>query len=142
MAHVAAHSPGRAAGSLDLAVREDDLGRDGGDGVREAGEKADDLLEKVGLSHRRTHRPAELSGGEQQRAAVARALINDPPLLLADEPTGNLDEETGAAIMELFQSLYAERRNSRTIIMITHTPALCKFADITMELTGGKLRKR
>jgi ABC-type lipoprotein export system ATPase subunit len=128
----------------ELSVRENVMmaARLNGTKVREAGEKADELLEKVGLSHRRMHRPAELSGGEQQRAAVARALINDPPLLLADEPTGNLDEETGAAIMELFQSLYEERRNGRAIIMITHNPALCKFADITMELTGGKLRKR
>ena len=128
----------------ELSVRENVMmaARLNGTKVREAGEKADELLEKVGLSHRRMHRPAELSGGEQQRAAVARALINDPPLLLADEPTGNLDEETGAAIMELFRSLYEERRNGRTIIMITHNPALCKFADVTMELTGGKLRKR
>ena len=128
----------------ELSVRENVMmaARLNGAGAREAGEKADELLEKVGLSHRRMHRPAELSGGEQQRAAVARALINDPPLLLADEPTGNLDEETGAAIMALFQSLYEERRNGRAIIMITHNPALCKFADVTMELTGGKLRKR
>ena len=128
----------------ELSVRENVMmaARLNGTKVREAGEKADELLEKVGLSHRRMHRPAELSGGEQQRAAVARALINDPPLLLADEPTGNLDEETGAAIMELFRSLYEERRNGRAIIMITHNPALCKFADVTMELTGGKLRKR
>ena len=73
-----------------------------GTSAREAGEKADFLLERVGLSHRRSHRPSELSGGEQQRSAVARALINDPPLLLADEPTGNLDESTGQGIMELF----------------------------------------
>ena len=128
----------------ELSVRENVMmaARLNGAGVREAGQKADELLEKVGLSHRRMHRPAELSGGEQQRAAVARALINDPPLLLADEPTGNLDEETGAAIMELFRSLYEERRNGRAIIMITHNPALCKFADVTMELTGGKLRRR
>ena len=93
----------------------------------------------MGLSHRSHHRPAELSGGEQQRAAVARALINDPALLLADEPTGNLDEETGKAIMELFCSLRAERKTPLSIIMITHNRDLCRYADLTAELSGGKL---
>lgn len=107
--------------------------------TKEAAEKSDFLLEKVALSHRRHHRPAELSGGEQQRAAVARALVNDPPLLLADEPTGNLDEETGNAIMELFCSLRAERKTPLSIIMITHNRELCRYADLTAELSGGKL---
>ena len=105
-----------------------------------ANKEAMRMLEKVGLSHRRFHRPAELSGGEQQRAAVARALVNDPPLLLADEPTGNLDENTGAAIMELFCALREERSRQQSIIMITHNRDLCKFADMTMELSNGKLR--
>lgn len=110
-----------------------------GKSVSEAAEKADFLLEKVGLSHRRNHRCTELSGGEQQRAAVARALVNDPPLLLADEPTGNLDEATGAAIMDLFCSLREERSRKQSIIMITHNRDLCRFADSTVELSNGKL---
>lgn len=107
--------------------------------LKEAGKKADHLLEKVGLSHRRFHRPSELSGGEQQRSAVARALINDPDLLLADEPTGNLDEETGNAIMELFATLREERKGPQSIIMITHNRDLCSYADLTAELSAGKL---
>lgn len=127
----------------ELSIRENVMmaGRLNGLSAKNAGEKADHLLEKVGLSHRRNHRPSELSGGEQQRSAVARALINDPKLLLADEPTGNLDEATGAAIMELFCSLREERKNSQSIIMITHNRDLCKFADLTVELFKGKLQE-
>jgi ABC-type lipoprotein export system ATPase subunit len=127
----------------ELSIRENVMmaARLNGLSVKDAGEKADYLLERVGLSHRRSHRPSELSGGEQQRSAVARALVNDPPLLLADEPTGNLDEATGAAIMELFCSLREERKKSQSIIMITHNRDLCKFADVTVELFEGKLQK-
>ena len=126
----------------ELSIRENVMlgARLNGTPAAGAAEKADFLLEKVGLSHRRFHRAAELSGGEQQRAAVARALVNDPPLLLADEPTGNLDENTGQAIMELFCALREERSRKQSIIMITHNRDLCRFADITMELSGGKLR--
>ena len=125
----------------ELSIRENVMraARLNGLSVREAGEKADFLLEKAGLSHRRFHRPSELSGGEQQRSAVARALINDPPLLLADEPTGNLDEKTGNAIMELFSSLRTEKENAQSIIMITHNRDLCSYADLTVELSGGRL---
>ena len=127
----------------ELSIRENVMmaARLNGLSAKEAGEKADFLLEKVGLSHRRNHRPSELAGGEQQRSAVARALVNDPPLLLADEPTGNLDEATGAAIMELFCSLRQERSKPQSIIMITHNRDLCKFADLTVELSNGKLHK-
>ena len=127
----------------ELSIRENVMmaARLNGLSVKDAGAKADFLLERVGLSHRRNHRPSELSGGEQQRTAVARALVNDPPLLLADEPTGNLDEATGSAIMELFCSLREERKNSQSIIMITHNRDLCKFADVTVELFKGKLQK-
>ena len=126
----------------ELSIRENVMiaARLNGHSAKEAAEKTDLLLDRVGLSHRMHHRPAELSGGEQQRAAVARALINDPPLLLADEPTGNLDEETGNAIMELFSSIRAERKTPLSIIMITHNRDLCRFADLTAELSGGKLR--
>lgn len=125
----------------ELSIRENVMiaARLNGLSAKQAAEKTDFLLEKVGLSHRRHHRPSELSGGEQQRAAVARALVNDPPLLLADEPTGNLDEETGNAIMELFCAVRAERKTPLSVIMITHNRDLCRFADLTVELSGGKL---
>lgn len=127
----------------ELSIRENIMiaARLNGLSQKDAGGKADFLLERVGLTHRRTHRPSELSGGEQQRAAVARALVNDPPLLLADEPTGNLDEATGNAMMELFCSLREERKNSQSIIMITHNRDLCKYADLTVELCKGKLQE-
>lgn len=114
-------------------------GRLNGMSEHAARKRAELLLERVGLSGRWRHRPAELSGGEQQRAAVARALMNDPELLLADEPTGNLDAETGSAIMKLFQELRSERPD-RSIIMITHNRELCKFADLTVTLEDGRLQ--
>jgi ABC-type lipoprotein export system ATPase subunit len=128
----------------ELSIRENVMmaARLNGLTAKEAGEKADFLLERVGLSHRRFHRPSELSGGEQQRSAVARALINEPPLLLADEPTGNLDESTGQGIMELFCALREERKNAQSIIMITHNRDLCKFADVTVELSNGRLNSK
>lgn len=96
-----------------------------------------ELLELVGLKDRLKHRSNELSGGEQQRAAVARALINQPKLLLADEPTGNLDHETGQDILNLFQEI---RQNiDMTILMVTHDRNIANLADRTIELTAGKL---
>jgi ABC-type lipoprotein export system ATPase subunit len=84
------------------------------------------------------HRPNELSGGEQQRAAIARALINRPALILADEPTGNLDSKTGEGILEIFQELHSER-SEHTIIMITHDQKVAGFADHIAVLEDGKI---
>jgi putative ABC transport system ATP-binding protein len=103
---------------------------------RRAEKRVAELLDKVGLSHRRDHRPHELSGGEMQRVAVARALINEPQLLLADEPTGNLDSATGAAIIALFQQLHAE---GLTIIVVTHNEALASAAQRQLVLRDGQL---
>ncbi|MDD5697817.1 MAG: ABC transporter ATP-binding protein [Victivallaceae bacterium] len=98
--------------------------------------RAEELLFKVGLADRLRHRPDELSGGEQQRAAIARALINRPSLILADEPTGNLDSQTGAGILELFRQLH-EERSGRTIVMITHDEKVASMADSIATLADG-----
>ena len=104
----------------------------------EAKKRAVPLLETVGLSGRMRPRPSELSGGEQQRAAIARALLNEPELLLADEPTGNLDTHTGEAILELFTEL-RKLHPGRSIMMITHNREIAKLADRTGELVDGRL---
>ena len=104
----------------------------------EAKKRAVPLLETAGLSGRMRHRPSELSGGEQQRAAIARALLNEPELLLADEPTGNLDTHTGEAILELFTEL-RKLHPGRSIMMITHNREIAKLADRTGELVDGRL---
>ena len=102
--------------------------------AREA--RATALLESVGLGGRRHHRPRELSGGEQQRVAIARALSNTPHLLLADEPTGNLDSRTSREIMTILKDL--NERDGKTIIMVTHDPGLAeKYADRTITLLDG-----
>ncbi|MCP4176733.1 MAG: ABC transporter ATP-binding protein [bacterium] len=98
---------------------------------------AEKLLVEVGLKDRLKHRPAELSGGEQQRAAIARALINDPELILADEPTGNLDSKTGDEILELFQHLHDD--SSKTIIMVTHNKGVAQLSDRIVEVLDGKI---
>jgi putative ABC transport system ATP-binding protein len=98
--------------------------------------RLDELLGKVGLAHRRDHRPHELSGGEMQRAAIARALINRPELLLADEPTGNLDSATGETIITLFKQLNGE---GLTIIVVTHNEALGRTAHRRLELRDGRI---
>ena len=103
---------------------------------KRAGQRAPELLEKVGLAHRRTHRPHELSGGEMQRVAIARALINEPQLLLADEPTGNLDTASGESIIALFQQLRAE---GLTVVVVTHNPALAAVAQRQLQLRDGRL---
>lgn len=97
-------------------------------------EDAKMVLEKVGLSHRLTHLPSQLSGGEQQRVCIARALINNPGLLLADEPTGNLDEANEQIVLQTLQKL---KNEGKTIVLITHNPDLAKFADRTLILQHG-----
>ncbi len=104
-------------------------------------EKAEFMLERVGLKDRLKHHPAELSGGEQQRAAIARALINSPDMILADEPTGNLDSKTGAGILQIFQELHGEQ-NGRTIIMITHDHKIAALADSVVQLQDGVIVHR
>ena len=89
----------------------------------------------VGLEHRVTHLPSQLSGGEQQRVCIARALVNEPPVIFADEPTGNLDEENEQRVLDLLTDLH---RQGRTIVMVTHNPALGQFADRIVRLQHGK----
>lgn len=102
-------------------------------------ERAEQLLELVGLSHRRHHRPAEMSGGEMQRAAIARALIAEPRLLLADEPTGNLDRQNGRAILELLRSL--NQSQDLTIVMVTHDLSVTDRVDRVVRLTDGRVQR-
>ena len=106
-------------------------------GVRRAEryERAVKLLKRVGLENRIGHRPTELSGGQQQRVAVARALINDPEILLADEPTGNLDTASGIAIMQMLDELH---QAGKTILVATHDPRMLNFASDTIYLLDGK----
>lgn len=99
-------------------------------------EAAAEALSQVGLAGRMTHLPSQLSGGEQQRVCVARALVNEPPLIFADEPTGNLDEENERLVLALLQQLH---REGRTIVMVTHNPELGEMADRIIRLHHGKL---
>ena len=99
--------------------------------------KAEALLDRVGLGPRREHFPDELSGGEMQRTAIARALIIDPAIVLADEPTGNLDSATGRGILELLQEVSS--KEGRTIVMVTHDEAAARWAKRTVRLRDGKL---
>ena len=99
-------------------------------------EDAKKALEAVGLSHRLTHRPSQLSGGEQQRLCIARSLINDPEILIADEPTGNLDEANERIILDLFCKL---RKEGKTILLVTHNPDLGEYGDKIVYLRLGKL---
>ena len=98
--------------------------------------KVMELLEKVGMAGRAKHKPTELSGGEQQRIAVARSLANSPEIILADEPTGNLDSKIGASIMELFMELW---KTGKTIIMITHDPKVADQCERKIKLLDGKI---
>jgi len=95
-----------------------------------------EALEKVGMSHRVKHYPSQLSGGQQQRVAVARALAGDPSILLADEPTGNLDSANGEAVMDLMRELH---RGGATICMVTHDPRYARYADRTIHLFDGRI---
>ncbi len=99
--------------------------------------KAKKLLEAVGLGSKLRRKPAELSGGERQRVAIARALVNDPEVVLADEPTGNLDSETGAAILDLLSSL--NRETGVTLVLITHDPEVAKRAERIIYMKDGKI---
>jgi putative ABC transport system ATP-binding protein len=94
------------------------------------------LLNKMGIGRRATHRPGQLSGGEQQRVAIARALVNDPALVLADEPTGNMDQKTGNDILQIFDQL---RTEGRTIIMVTHNPEAARRATRTIVMRDGRV---
>jgi predicted ABC-type transport system involved in lysophospholipase L1 biosynthesis ATPase subunit len=100
-------------------------------------DRARELLDRVGLGARLGHLPAELSGGEQQRVAIARALMNDPEVLFADEPTGNLDSKTGSGVMEVLMDLVAER--SKTLLVVTHDRSLAASGDRRLELADGRL---
>ena len=99
-------------------------------------ERARGLLERVGMGHRLHHRPGQLSGGEKQRAAIARSLINDPRILLADEPTGNLDNRNAAVVMDLFQDLH---RQGLTVVVVTHNPDLARRCTRTVHIEDGRL---
>src|SRR5436305_6111711 len=95
-----------------------------------------EALERVGMAHRMKHYPAQLSGGQQQRVAVARALAGDPSILLADEPTGNLDSQNGEAVMDLMRELH---RNGATICIVTHDPRYARYADRSIHLFDGRI---
>ncbi|MEI6613814.1 MAG: ABC transporter ATP-binding protein [Chrysiogenales bacterium] len=99
--------------------------------------RVNELLEMVGLTPWAKHRPTEMSGGQQQRVAIARALAMDPPIILADEPTGNLDSRSGHEIMEIFSQLW---ENGRTILMVTHDPAIAAFSKSTIRLLDGTVQ--
>ena len=107
----------------------------GGTSRKEAREKALELLKTVGLEERVTHKPSELSGGEQQRVAIARALVNQPAILFADEPSGNLDSATKAEIHQLFFDL--RNRHGQTIIIVTHDPELAALCDRSLTMRDG-----
>jgi putative ABC transport system ATP-binding protein len=97
----------------------------------------DSVIERVGLSDRRSHRPAELSGGQQQRVAIARALVSRPTVVFADEPTGNLDSTTGHEILELLRE--SVETLGQTFVMVSHDPNACSFADRTLFLADGQI---
>lgn len=105
-------------------------------GANKKDQKALDILKRVGLEKRAEHKPSQLSGGEQQRVAIARALVNDPSLILADEPTGNMDRKTGKEILALFDQL---NREGRSIVMVTHDPEIAGYAKEIVVLQDGQI---
>src|SRR3954470_8228281 len=106
--------------------------------ARERRERAMDALKMVGLENRSKHRPMQISGGQQQRVAIARALVNNPKIVFADEPTGNLDSQTGEHILELFRKLSSE---GRTIVLVTHDPEIAAVTPRRIEIRDGKIAK-
>jgi putative ABC transport system ATP-binding protein len=102
--------------------------------------KFQDLLELLGIAHRLDHKPSELSGGEQQRVAIARAIINEPAILLADEPTGNLDTENSQAVLAMLRDL--NQRLGQTVLMITHNPEAAAFGHHTVHMRDGRIIDR
>lgn len=111
-----------------------------GDKGREIAQRVEEMLERVGMSHRRRHRPAELSGGEQQRVAIARALAHGPRLLLADEPTGNIDSHQGTAILALIRELAIS--GGQTVLLVTHSSVAAQSADYVWTMRDGQLVSR
>jgi putative ABC transport system ATP-binding protein len=109
-------------------------------GVARASQRADEMIREVGLTDRARHYPSQLSGGEQQRVAIARALANDPPILLADEPTGNLDSVTGHSIVDLLVDV--NRRRGCTLVLVTHDPQLAARTNEIIVLRDGRLAER
>ncbi len=104
--------------------------------AKERRERAIKALESVGLGDRTHHNPTELSGGQQQRVAIARALVTNPPLILADEPTGNLDSKSGSDVMEIFKELHAK---GNTVVLITHDSGIASKAERTIKIQDGKV---
>lgn len=104
----------------------------------ERSSRAQEVLASVGLSRREAHRPTELSGGECQRVAIARSLVNRPPLLLADEPTGNLDSKTGIEIMNIFKNLH---QSGTTLVLVTHDPEVAKWSERVISMRDGRVER-